>query len=248
MNLINGAGGTGTYLEQLKALQDKQKVERGTTGENTTGQVELKQEDFLSLLTKQLANQDPFKPVENEQMIAQMASFATVNGIGQMNEQFGLLNAAMTSGKALQASTLVGQDVLVTGNKVFKTEAGTVAGVLKLPQMFNDVVVNVQNARGELLKTFHLGDKESGSHRIEWDGKDENGNLLPEGSYVMNAIGKIDGKPQSLEMSTYANVNSVLFGNGDGNVMLNLAGFSVPVKLSDVLEVGKVVSNFIDKG
>ncbi|MGL4826165.1 MAG: flagellar hook assembly protein FlgD [Vibrionaceae bacterium] len=248
MNSINGAGGAGSYLEQLKSLQEKQKVERGTTGENSTGQVELKQEDFLSLLSKQLANQDPFKPVENEQMIAQMASFATVNGIGQMNEQFGLLNAAMTSGKALQASSLVGQDVLVTGNQVFKSATGMVAGVVKLPQTLNDVVVRVQNARGELLKTFTLGNKEAGSHRIEWDGKDENGNLLPEGSYVMNAIGKLDGKPQGLEMSTYANVNSVLFGNGDGNVMLNLAGFSVPVKLSDVLEVGKVAGNSVDKG
>ncbi|MGL4379934.1 MAG: flagellar hook assembly protein FlgD, partial [Vibrio sp.] len=38
---------------------------------------------------------------------------------------------------------------------------------------------------------------------------------------------------------TYANVNSVLLGKGDGNVLLNLAGFDGPVRLAEVLEVGK---------
>lgn len=35
---------------------------------------ELTQEDFFSLLSQQLSMQDPFKPVDNDQMIAQMAS------------------------------------------------------------------------------------------------------------------------------------------------------------------------------
>ena len=32
----------------------------------------LTQEDFFALLTEQLANQDPTKPVDNDQMVAQM--------------------------------------------------------------------------------------------------------------------------------------------------------------------------------
>ncbi|MBE4318815.1 flagellar biosynthesis protein FlgD, partial [Vibrio parahaemolyticus] len=80
----------------------------------STGKQDLKQEDFLSLLTKQLSQQDPFKPVSNDQMIAQMASL-TVDGIGKMNTQFESLNSSMTSNQALQASSLVGRDVLVPG-------------------------------------------------------------------------------------------------------------------------------------
>ncbi len=48
-------------------------------------------------------------------MIAQMASFATVDGIGKMNTQFESLNSSMTSNQALQASSLVGRDELVPG-------------------------------------------------------------------------------------------------------------------------------------
>ena len=68
MTSINGAGQSNlSYLDQLKGMQEKKLQEDQKI---TTGQNELKQEDFLSLLTKQLAQQDPFKPVGNDQMIA----------------------------------------------------------------------------------------------------------------------------------------------------------------------------------
>jgi flagellar basal-body rod modification protein FlgD len=40
--------------------------------------------DFLRLMTAQLANQDPLEPQSNEQMVAQLAQFSTLeNGIAQ---------------------------------------------------------------------------------------------------------------------------------------------------------------------
>ena len=41
----------------------------------------LDQGDFLQLLTAQLKNQDPFAPMDNTQMVAQMAQFSSVAGI-----------------------------------------------------------------------------------------------------------------------------------------------------------------------
>ena len=46
----------------------------------------LGQEDFLKLMTAQLNNQDPFKPVDNTDFIAQMAQFSTVTGITDINK------------------------------------------------------------------------------------------------------------------------------------------------------------------
>ena len=40
----------------------------------------LGQDDFLKLMTTQLQNQDPFKPTDNTEMIAQMAQFSMVTG------------------------------------------------------------------------------------------------------------------------------------------------------------------------
>ncbi|MGF1714649.1 flagellar hook assembly protein FlgD [Photobacterium chitinilyticum] len=238
MTSINGAGQSNlSYLDQLKGMQEKKLQEDQKV---TTGQNELKQEDFLSLLTKQLAQQDPFKPVGNDQMIAQMASFATVDGITQMNEQFGSLNSAMTSNQALQASSLVGRDVLIPSSTGVKQAEGGMAGMVKLPQALDNMMVRVENEQGQLIKTFDMGAKPPGEHRLEWDGTDERGNVLPEGRYQLKVAGLVDGESREFDVSTYANVNSVLLGNGDGNVMLNLAGFDSPFKLAEVLEVGKV--------
>ncbi|MDN3614388.1 flagellar hook assembly protein FlgD [Vibrio gallaecicus] len=231
---INNVGQSGlSYVDQLKSLQDNKKPDE------TTGKQELKQEDFLSLLTKQLAQQDPFKPVGNDQMIAQMASFATVDGIEKMNTQFESLNSSMTSNQALQASSLVGRDVLVPGAAGVKAGNSGMAAMVKLPQAMDNLMVRVENEVGQLVRTLDVGAKPAGDTRVEWDGKDEDGNPLPAGKYNVKAAGLLDGENTEFPVSTYANVNSVLLGKGDGNVLLNLAGFTSPVRLAEVLEVGK---------
>jgi flagellar basal-body rod modification protein FlgD len=45
----------------------------------------LDQTSFLRLMTTQLKEQDPFNPVDNTQMVAQMAQFSSVAGISEMN-------------------------------------------------------------------------------------------------------------------------------------------------------------------
>src|SRR5690242_9679273 len=46
----------------------------------------LGESDFLTLMTTQLKQQDPFEPVDNKEMIAQMAQFSSLAGINQMND------------------------------------------------------------------------------------------------------------------------------------------------------------------
>ncbi|EGQ9574198.1 flagellar hook assembly protein FlgD [Vibrio alginolyticus] len=232
---INNVGQSGlSYIDQLKSLQESNKK-----AEESTGKQDLKQEDFLSLLTKQLSQQDPFKPVSNDQMIAQMASFATVDGIGKMNTQFESLNSSMTSNQALQASSLVGRDVLVPGAAGVKQDDAPMAAMVKLSQFIDNLFVRVEDEAGQLVRTFEVGAKPAGDTRVLWDGKDESGNPLPAGKYKVKASGLVEGESQEFPVSTYANVNSVLLGKGDGNVLLNLAGFESPVRLAEVLEVGK---------
>ena len=39
---------------------------------------QMDQGDFLRLMTAQLSQQDPFNPVDNQQMVAQMAQFSSL--------------------------------------------------------------------------------------------------------------------------------------------------------------------------
>lgn len=47
---------------------------------------DLGQDAFLKLMMTQLAHQDPLSPMDNQQMIAQMAQFSSVEQMGAMNE------------------------------------------------------------------------------------------------------------------------------------------------------------------
>ena len=156
-----------------------------------------------------------------------------------MNGQFESLNSSMTSNQALQASSLVGRDVLVPGAAGIKQDNAGMAAMVKLPQSVDNLFVRVEDQLGQLVRTLDLGAHPSGDNRVEWDGKDQNGNPLPAGKYKVKAGGLLDGESTEFQVSTYANVNSVLLGKGDGNVLLNLAGFDSPVRLAEVLEVGK---------
>jgi flagellar basal-body rod modification protein FlgD len=52
-------------------------------------------QDFLKILTAQLNNQDPLKPVDNEEFVAQIAQFATLEQSRQLNSKIdGLLSVA----------------------------------------------------------------------------------------------------------------------------------------------------------
>lgn len=46
---------------------------------------QLGQSDFLRLMTAQLTQQDPFNPIDNQAMVAQMAQFSSLAGITESN-------------------------------------------------------------------------------------------------------------------------------------------------------------------
>ena len=55
----------------------------------------LDQTDFLALMSAQLKNQDPTKPVDNSEYVAQMAQFSTVSGIAATNTSLGAIAAKL---------------------------------------------------------------------------------------------------------------------------------------------------------
>lgn len=196
----------------------------------------LKQEDFFKLLTQQLAYQDPFKPVENDQMIAQMSSFTTADGINNLNKQFENMNALMSSSQALQASSLVGQSVLIPSAFGYQGAGEGYRAVANLPSNTTNMVVRIENSAGQVVRTYNLGEQQAGNIEINWDGKDASGNPLPAGNYKIAAYAQQNGKNEQLPTAVYARVSSVTLGTSADTMALNLQGLGA-VRLSDVIEV-----------
>nr|WP_309247279.1 flagellar hook assembly protein FlgD [Shewanella sp. VB17] len=203
---------------------------------------ELTQEDFFSLLSQQLSMQDPFKPVDNDKMIAQMASFSTVDGINNLNDEIINLNAVMTSSQALQASGLVGQKVLIPSDTGFITDISDVdrelRGVVSTPEAIKEITVRIEDEKGQLIKRFIIDGSEGGNVDVSWDGLGTNGEPASSGIYSIKASGRIEGKSEELAVSAYAHVTSVSLGNASTGAILNLRGVG-GIKIGDVLAVSE---------
>jgi len=69
---------------------------------------QMGQQQFLQLLIAQLKNQDPMDPVSQEDSIAQLAQFSTLEGIEQLNANF---SSMMKLQQLSEGATLVGKNV-----------------------------------------------------------------------------------------------------------------------------------------
>src|SRR5882762_8775822 len=80
---------------------------RPSTVPTTTDKTKsLGKQDFLKLLMAQLQNQDPMKPMDDTQMIAQMAQFSALEASQQLNSTMQTSNNMQT---VLQAGALIGK-------------------------------------------------------------------------------------------------------------------------------------------
>lgn len=85
----------------------------------------LNQEDFLKLLTVQLQNQDPLKPMEDAQFMGQMAQFASLEQTKELNATVSSLSSSLGFTSAQQ---FLGKNVTLNDGGAEVT--GTVSGVM----------------------------------------------------------------------------------------------------------------------
>src|SRR5450631_1872456 len=99
--------------------------------------------DFLTLMLAQLKNQDPTSPVDSNTFLTQLAQLSEVQGITSLNTSFGALSSSLTSNQALQASSLLGHQALVSSSTATLAAKGTVTGAVNVPQTTPSVVLGI---------------------------------------------------------------------------------------------------------
>jgi flagellar basal-body rod modification protein FlgD len=197
----------------------------------------LGQDSFLKLLVSQMRNQDPFDPVKNEDMVAQMATFSNVAGISEMNKTLRGVAAQLGSANAAQAVSYVGKTVLVEGDIAYPNQDGTLNAVLPLSEAADDVRVQISDGAGNLIRTINYGFQPKGEMAIDWDGKTDSGGVAPAGPYKITATKLQNGTRVASTVNVWAPVTSVSLGTDGASPTLNLAGLGNK-PLSAVRQVG----------
>jgi len=206
-----------------------------SSSSSTQSTAEALQSNFMTLLTTQLQNQDPLQPMDNSQMVTQLAQINTVSGIQSLNATLQGITGQISQSEALQAATLVGKGVLVPGDQI-KVGSGvaTPFGV-ELTSAADSVSVSIADSSGTVVRQYDLGALDAGVHSFSWDATQTDGSQAADGAYTVTI--KASSKGQALTSTTldYAQVSGVT--RSDSGPLLNLGAVQGTVALSDVRQV-----------
>jgi len=193
-------------------------------------------DSFLKLLVAQLKNQDPLKPQDNSQFVAELAQFSSLEqsmGVNDKLSQMMLQNQGMANANVVN---MVGEVATVKGSLV-TTDGSGVGAPLNFTQdrASDKTVVQIQDANGKIVRTLDLGGRPVGVSHITWDGRSDDGLVQPAGTYAVNVkANDADGGSVSVSQETTGTITGVAFDKGYPVLQLS-SGVNAPV--SDLLRV-----------
>lgn len=156
----------------------------GSTAAAATSSTEELGDQFLTLLVAQMRNQDPLNPADGAQITSQIAQINAVSGINQLNETLAAITGQIETTQRLQASALIGKQVLVPGSqiKVGVDGAATAFGV-DLGEAAARLTITITDNTGAVVYKTHYSDQVAGVQSFAWDGLDASGAQVSAGRY-----------------------------------------------------------------
>ncbi|MCV9936972.1 flagellar hook assembly protein FlgD [Boseaceae bacterium BT-24-1] len=189
---------------QIAAAQNKTATGSGTSIANNFDQ-------FLTLLTTQLRNQNPLDPLDTNQFTQQLVQFAGVEQQLKQNETLTALLGVSKATTGASAIGFVGQTVTADGAAT-QLKEGKAEWKLNASKGGTGTVT-IKDASGKVVfsgtKTLTAGDQ-----TYSWDGKTSTGSAAPEGEYTITIDGRdvsgaaitvkteITGKVDGIDFST----------------------------------------------
>lgn len=190
--ISSSPAGTGSFTPAASSLTGAKKV--------------MDKEDFLKLLITQLRYQDPMAPQDPKDFVAQLAQFSSLEQQMNANQNLAGLGKVV---QGLQDSlglsrgvALLGKMVKGVGNGLPLSGGRAPAASYQLSADAKEVQVAILNAGGQTVRTLKLGSQSAGVRQFTWDGKDDQGRLLADGSYTFQVSAK-DSQGKSLTVVNY---------------------------------------------
>lgn len=144
---------TSTYRAKLQAVAKSTATTKAASTSDTSSSAtsisevasnELGRDAFLQLLVLELQNQDPLSPVDNSEMIAQLAQFSSLEQMEALNTSFETLSGNVDQLNFINAQGLLGKYVEALGSDG-QPVVGTVDSV------YLDGSIVVLNVDGEIV-------------------------------------------------------------------------------------------------
>lgn len=196
----------------------------------------LGKDDFLKLLVTQLQNQDPLNPTDSTEFVSQLAQFSSLEQLSSVNDNLKVVQLFEQSINNSQAVNFVGKTIKASGS-MFELASGETHEIqYQLGEDAATVYVRVYNSSGEIVKKIEMDQMTAGAQSVVWDGKDENGNAVPAGTYSFSVQAKNkDGETMDTAAYIQETVTGVSYHNGSTYLMAK----DIEIPYSAIIEVSE---------
>ncbi|NHB92868.1 flagellar hook assembly protein FlgD [Photorhabdus cinerea] len=171
--------------------------------------------NFMQLLIAQVKNQDPTNPMQNNELTSHLAQINMLEGIEKLNTTVGSIVGQMNNSQSLQASALIGRNVMIPGETILVGANEQNGGIsttpfgIELERPADSVKVTITDKQGGVVGQIDIGALEAGVHSFSWDGIKEDGTKVEDGAYTITIAASYQGEPRvSLPLKS-AKVNGV---------------------------------------
>jgi flagellar basal-body rod modification protein FlgD len=226
LDIIDKAG--GTRADVLKPAKDPKNMD---------------QSDFLKMLSHQMQNQDPMNPQDGSKYTTDLATFAQLEQLTNMNKKMDLQKDQALMEQKMVAASFVGKKIATTGNSIVTEKDGQKSTVLfNLEKPAQKVKVQLLDSKGNISAEIPMENIAAGSQQAIWDGKALDGYPAPKGQYQV-VVRAWDENQKNINVSTQVTgtVESVAFEEGE--VILRVAGKKVFLRDVSSFHLNDVASN-----
>lgn len=143
-----------------------------------------------------------------------------------------MMSNSQTS-QSLQASNLIGHQVLVAGDQIHFDGNKGYFGV-DLPESTDNMSISITDATGNTVRQIDLGKQNQGTASLSWDGYNDGGTKLPAGDYKFVVSATSGGQKSSVNALSLETVSSIT--SSPSGVKLNLSNSS-SVGTSDLKQI-----------
>ena len=164
----------------------------GNTSQLSSGADVIDKDEFMQLLITQLQNQDPLNPMENSEFTSQMAEFASLEQLQNINGNLESLHLYQTALFNENAVSFIGNTVKAVDNTINLNNQVPDELRFNLDYDASAIYVSIYNSNNELLRSIESVETVSaGEQNLMWDGNDDAGNQVSDGEYFyeVRAVG-----------------------------------------------------------
>jgi len=179
----------------------------------------LGKEEFMNLLLKQLSYQDPLNPMDSVQFTSQLTQFSSLESLNNINTTLNDVLAFQHSMQNASVSNLIGRSVNVEGNSTYLGDSANIN--YELAKDASSVKILIHDEAGKLVATKDAGPQSAGDNGIVWDGKDDFGNQMPQGTYTYEVEAKDSAGDVAALTNSTGTVTGVVFKDDITYLVLN---------------------------